>query len=237
MVAYDRAGRIDRATAQFVRTVRGQDSGPAAGARLIPSSVPARRDESTVRAVESLDEAIRKATDDTQSALLKLLRYRILAAVGDPRAEAERLAVTSMPLPAILRTRPAYDIVIEALGTLLRTRVDAVDLAQLDRAMSEAPPIILADLLMLKGHTLAARAGSREELIRAAWPFMRVVVHMPDDPRAAVGLYETALIMERLARPDKALRLLEECLAMKIAEADLRTSATKAVERIKAATP
>ncbi len=237
MVANDRAGRLDRAVSQFVRALRGRDAGPSTVARIIPTHTPQRRDESTARAVETLDEALRSTEGELHGTLLRLLRYRILAALDDPRAEAERVAVVSMPLPAMLRTRQVYDILIEALAVLLKSRTDPADLAQLDRAITEAPPIVLPDLLLLKGRTLVARAKSREDLIRGAWPLMRVAIHMPDDPRAAAGLYETALVMERLERPDKALRLLEECSALKIAEDDVKAAAARALTRLRGATP
>jgi hypothetical protein len=41
---------------------------------------------------------------------------------------------------------------------------------------------------------------------------MRVVIHFPDDGRAAQGLYGAALAVERIGRKDKAIELLTECL-------------------------
>lgn len=234
LVAFDRGQRLDRAVQQFIRAARGEDSGPAAAARLLPRSIPAKRDEATVNAVQQLDEALRAATDPALSALLRVLRYRILAAVGDPRADAERQAVAALAIPEPARSRDVYGVQREAIAALLASRTQPEDLALLDGPIGDCPSAALPDFLLLKGRTLLARAKTREEIIRATWPLMRVAIHMPDDPRAAEALFESAGAMERLGRPDKALRLLEECAAHKAASEDFRKNARAAIERLKA---
>jgi hypothetical protein len=92
---------------------------------------------------------------------------------------------------------------------------------------------MLPDFLLLKGDVLLARASSRDELIRASWPFLRVVAHMPDDPRAGEALIGAALVLERLASYDKAAALLTECLDRPTLADTERQRAETALARIR----
>ena len=86
----------------------------------------------------------------------------------------------------------------------------------------------------MKGETLLRTATSRAEIIRAAWAFMRVAIHMPSDPRAAEGLLGAAAAVERIGRKDKAIALLEECLQRKTGLTDqTRREAEAAIIRLR----
>ena len=71
---------------------------------------------------------------------------------------------------------------------------------------------IVPDFLMLRGAFLAGKARTREDLMRASWPFLRVAIHFPDDPRAADGYYEAARLLERIDLSDHAAVLMRACL-------------------------
>ena len=96
---------------------------------------------------------------------------------------------------------------------------------------------MLPDFLLLKGETLLRTASTRDDLIRAAWPFLRAAIHFRDSPQAPEGLYGAALVLERVGRTDKAVDLLAECLAHKRISEQVRTMAEAARVRMRSATP
>jgi hypothetical protein len=118
-----------------------------------------------------------------------------------------------MSIPPEARSQRVYETQLRALRMALEEGVDPELLIGLDRAVRDCPDNTLPGLMLLKGETLMATATTREDIIRATWPFFRIVIHFPDDPLAADGLYRAALALERLGREDKSTELLEECLA------------------------
>jgi hypothetical protein len=236
LLACDRAARIDRATMNFIRVARGRHGGPEAAAQLIPEMIPGEPDPETARAVEELDAALRKVENEAEAALFRLLRYAIWERIGDERAERESTAVAQLRLPKGVRSLRAYAILLRALRAVL-AEADSLTVANrssLDRAIADCPGECLPSFLLLKGRALLRAATTREEVIRASWPFLRVVIHMPDDSRAAEGLLEAAVAMERLGRPDKAARLVEECLGREDLNDSTRLAAAAVLRRIKA---
>ena len=142
----------------------------------------------------------------------------------------------------------AYDEVAEKASwiTPVPGRVGPMTIAMLlqntvtaARLQNEPTPLVLATV-HLGDHVLTASRGgatletTREEIIRAAWPFMRVAIHFPEDPRAAQGLYGAAQAVERTGRKDKAAQLLEECLGHRSLTAETRSLAEAALNRLKA---
>ena len=89
--------------------------------------------------------------------------------------------------------------------------------------------------LLLKGDALLQAALEHDEIIRAAWPFMRVAIHFPDDARAPKALLGAASAMTRLGRPDKSARLLEECLAHELLDEPTRQRAQDALRELRGA--
>jgi tetratricopeptide (TPR) repeat protein len=231
--ACDAAGQLDKATGNFIRLAQSRWAGPPAAARLFPKTVPAQRDGKVVRAIDQLDSALRKAPDPPQRVLLELLRYDILRQSGDPRAAqaAQRVAVLSIPPSA--RSEPAYTILLEGLREALGGDAESAALAALNDAIRDCPESLLPGFLLLKGRTLIRSASTREEIIRACWPLMRVAIHFPKDAGAAEGLYDAAQAVERIGRVDRAIELLEECLGHPRLTPETRRSAETALMRLR----
>lgn len=235
LVACDRAARIDQATLSFILVVRGRSSGPAAAARLIPRNIPAKRTPKAIRAVEHLDAAIAQGPTEDQRIPLAMLRYKILSHTGDGRASAAGEAVATMHIPTGQRCERMYAIQYAALRQRAQDDFGSADRAGLEWAIRNCPETLLASFLLLKGETLSRAAVTRDDMIRATWPFMRVVAHMPDDPPAADGLYQTAAMFERMERREKAIDLLTECLAHPHVRAETRTRAEAMRKRLQSA--
>jgi hypothetical protein len=233
LAACDKAERIDRATLNFIRVARGKHSGPKSAAMLIPQAIPTKRTPEVVRAVEQLDAVLRKVGNDSEEALFRLLRYGILTCMGSDRADEDARVVAGMRIPAPVRSARAYEIQLSAMEKAL-TEVTEAALSGLDRAIEDCPDEQLADFLLLKGRLLLNSAETREEIIRASWPFLRVTIHMPGDPRAAEGLLGAATALERLGQPVKAIQLLEECLAHSSVGNEVRSEAEAAMKRLTA---
>jgi tetratricopeptide (TPR) repeat protein len=237
LVACDHAARIDHATLNFIRVVRGKWSGPAAGARLIPQNFPATRTPKALRAIEHLDAALAQEPSQDQRALLEMLRFKILSQTGDGRAASATKAVAVVDIPDPQRCERTYAIQLTALQQRSKEGLEAAEQASLDRAIRYCPETLLADFLLLKGRVLSQTAQTLDDMIRAAWPFMRIVAHMPGDARAAEGLYETALMLERMGRRDNAIDLLTECLAHENVRAKIRKGAEADLVRLQKAGP
>ncbi|MCH7807974.1 MAG: hypothetical protein IIB60_02010 [Planctomycetes bacterium] len=233
LVACLRAGRLREATRSYIHVVQGSRSGPGVAARLIPTEFPKKRSREATQAIEELNAAIADASDDDRRTLLHLLRFEILRRIGDDKASEAAATLSALPIPLGARTPRAYGIQLAALETTLEAHADAATWTNLDRALEFCPESVLPSLLLLKGRTLLRTAATRDEIIRAGWSFMRVVVHMSDDPRAAQGLYGAALVLERIGRGDKAMALLQECLDHKRISEETRTLASAALTRLR----
>ncbi len=234
LVALDAAGRIDQTVMQFIRLLGRDGIGPVAAARLIPQHMPSRQDGKAARALGQLDAALRKKSGDAPRALLSLIRFELLRRSGDRRAERAASKVAAMRLPPSIRTERVYAIVLGAMDTALSGPARPAVMDGLDRAILHSPDVHVADFLLLKGRVLLRTAASREDVIRASWPFLRVVAHMPDDPRAADGLYGAAIALDRMGKPDQARRLLQECLVHEEAQEQVRERAEGLLARLQA---
>jgi tetratricopeptide (TPR) repeat protein len=232
LMAADRAGRIDEAALNFVRVVRGPACGPATAARLIPRAIPEERTATTVRALEHLEGAVAQTSAPAQRYMLELFRFEILRKTGDDqrRESAERLA--RAVIPESCRCPRVFGVQFGVLEVALSNAGEPEILAGLDRTIRDCPAARLPDFLLLKGRTLLRTASTRDEIIRASWPFLRVIIHMPDDPRAAEGLYGAALALDRIGRREKAIELLEECLGREDASGEVRQEAGAALRRL-----
>jgi tetratricopeptide (TPR) repeat protein len=231
----DRAKRLDESVGYFVQLIDTERAGPALAARLMPKSIPTKRDKAVTRAIDELDAALSGESDAEKVALFKLLRYDCLRRTGDGRAAGAAPGVATLDLPPSARLDRAYSIQLTAMEAVLADAVEPQVWESLERAIRWAPEEVLPNFLLLKGRTLLHTAKSEEEIIRASWPFMRVAIHMPEDPRAADGLYGAALALERIGRHDKATALLEECLGHKRLKESTGKSARAALERLRPA--
>jgi tetratricopeptide (TPR) repeat protein len=234
--ACNAANRLDDATVQFVRVLRGKTTGPPAAARLLPDAIPSARDGKVTRAVEQLDSALALHPPEPERVLLLALRYEIHRRIGDERsAEAERLGTTA--IPAAARSERVYAIQAHALRETLEQGTTQAALTGLDEAIRDGPESALPALLLLKGRALLSQATSPEEAMRAAWAFLRVAVHFPNDERASEALLGAAASAERYGRQDQAIELLSECVAGSAATPPVRQAAEETLRRLQGAGP
>ena len=232
---YDRAGQIDKAMFYWVRVLSGRWGGPAAAARLIPRTVPARRDARFTRAIETLDTALAREVDEGRRALLQLVRYDVLRRGNDERAAGAVAVVVALSIPEPARSEPVFAVVLAALSEASASAGPPAPpiLASLDRAIRDCPEAALPDFLLLKGELLLRGAETRDDIIRAAWPLLRVVIHVPDHPRAPAALLAAAGALERLGRSEQAVALLKECLEHRRAESEIRQKAESMIARLR----
>ena len=233
VVACDRAARLDQAALHYIRVVRGEFTGPALAVRLIPQTIPAERTAKAVHAIEHLEAAITDHLPPEQRVPLEWLRYEIMRRSGDKRRQAAARIVATLVVPKIQRCEHVYAILLPALEHVLRDGADADELASLNRAIRDCPDSALPAFLLLKGNTLLHTASTREDFIRASWPFLRVAIHLPDHPKAAEGLYGAALAVDRIGRKDKAIELLTECLQHEHLGDETRQVAEAALARLR----
>ena len=236
IIAYDRADQIDKATGYFVRLARGKRSGARAAARLIPQRIPQRRTAKFGRAIRELDLALAAAPEPLQHLLFALVRFKILKANGDRRATSAAMRAIALPIAASIRSEQVYTILTSAFREVLGGATTVTVRAALDRAIRDCPESVLADFLLIKGESLLRSAKTREEVIRAAWPFMRVVIHMGDDTRAADALFGAATALEQLGNRDRARVMLSECLAHVGASEKVKSQAQAMLARLRTGT-
>lgn len=232
MLAADRGGRVDKAVVNFIRLVEGAWSGPRAAALLMPQRLPEELTREARFAIEQLDLAVNRNDAEDRRALIMLLRYDMLRRVTDPRAGVMATTVARMRLPEPIRNERTGSIQRAALESLLPVEAGAGWFAWMDQAIVDSVDAVAPDLLLLKGRALLESAKTREDVLRAGWAFMRVVIHFAGDVRAAEALLGAAEVHERIGRPDKAVRLLEECLALANADPETVEKARSSLERL-----
>jgi len=238
VLACDAAGQLDNAVMNLVRVALGEYAGPAAAARIFPGAIPEKRSNRAQRAVEQLRRALANETDETRRGLFELLRYEILSRTGDARAVQAVPRIVELTFPVAVRTPGVYSIQLRALRESLGVgEVEPSELAGLNHAIRDCPRAMLPDFLLLKGETLLRTATTHDDLIRAAWPFLRAAIHFRDSPQAPEGLYGAALVLERIGLTDKAVELLAECLAHRRISEQIRTTAEAARSRMRPAPP
>lgn len=230
--ATDQADQIDRATEYFIRVAQGAFSGPATAAYLMPKSIPNRRDGKVARAISQLSSVSTQLPPGPVRSLLAIYRYELLRRVEDRRASQAAGEVATLTVDDSIGTEQVYGIVQHALRVTLSRNVTPEHLDGLDRAIRYAPEALLPDFLLLKGDVLLAAAQTREALIRASWPYLRVVAHAPDDARSGAALIGAAHALERMESFPQATALLKECLARGDASDDIRHRANEALRRI-----
>lgn len=211
LMAYDRLGEADKATAMFVRVLEGESTGPAVAAQVMPTNLPRQSDAVLKQAVDALDRASGRNSTQERRALSLLFKYDLLRTAGDERAKPLTAIVAELVVPANVLTPRGAGVQLAALGAVLSENKEQRALAWLDQALSNAPPFAAPGLLLLKGKTLLQRASTREDRIRAGWVFMRVVAHFPDDPLCADALLGAAEVHAAIGRADRARALLDEC--------------------------
>lgn len=210
--ACDLAGQIDKAVHYFCRVLDDDLTGAAVAARIMPDRVPGEMTMAARHAVEQLERATGRRSQDARKVLTLVLKYDVLRRAGDARADVIAPIVADLVIPGEVFTPRVGRIFLSAIETLAARGDAASALAGIDRAMSTVSDAAAPDLLLMKGRVLAGDGASRENLIRAGWAFMRVVIHYAKDARAAEALVEAAEIHRRLGRTEQAQSLSQECL-------------------------
>ena len=154
--ACDGAERLDQALLSFVRVMRGETTGLAVAADMIPKRIPSSSDATVARGLKHLDSALAGANDE-QRVLLDLVRYEVLRRTGDARATSLAASVAERRLPEILRNERTYEIQAAALRTLLQGVYTPGQLRALDQALADCPDAVLPSLLLLKGGNAPAQ--------------------------------------------------------------------------------
>ena len=207
------ADRIDQAALHFVQVARGEHAGPPLAVRLIPRRLPTQRSAKSIRAVEHIEGALKQAAAPEERIALTLFRFALLHSTGDRRSMETARTVATLEISERLRCHRAFTVQLTALEQSMIDVVSKESLAALDQAIRDCPKTMLPSFLLLRGESLMRVATTREDYIRAAWPFMRVVAHMPDHPLVPRALLRVAQAVEHIGRSDKAVELLEEGLA------------------------
>lgn len=234
LVAADRAGQLGEAVQCFIRVIRSDLIGPMAALRLLPDNISADRNAETTHAIQTLDSAIAVDPPVDQRVALELLRYEVLRRSNNPRASAAARSLCNAAVPKGVDVDRPWNIQRLAIEQTWKDATSTTVLSNIERALRDCPESVLPDYLLLKGRFLLKSATSREEIIRATWPIMRIVIHTPNHPRAADALFEAAAALERLGQPNKAIELLEECSKKPKLESDMSQSITAAIKRLRA---
>jgi len=232
VLSYDRLERIDKTVFHYLRLLEGGERGPLLAASFMPTFFPPERTAESVRAVSQLDTAVGRIRNEEGRALAMLVRFELLRRAGDARAVVSAETIARLRLPAAIRNARTYAIQTAALQAALEADPPGEAFVWLNQAIRDADDGVVPDLLLLKGRALLKTAKSDDDVIRAGWAFMRVVVHYPRDVRAAQALYDAARVHERIGRPQKAIALLKECLQRGDAPPALKTEAQQALSRL-----
>jgi len=227
ILAHDRLRQLDEAVHYFALLAQSRTGGASAAADLIPQMAPAQRNARFARAIRELDAALSLPLPADQAALLALVRYDLFRRADDRRAFEAAAEAISVEIPSSIRTRQVYAIVNRALESSLQAAPTEHAMDALDRAIEKCPDANLPDMLLLKGRVLMKSAVTRDEIIRASWPFMRVAVHMPADKRAAEGLLGAAQALDRLGQKSKAREMLAECVGHAQVDPTVRAEAER----------
>ncbi|MGB0715166.1 MAG: hypothetical protein ACPGXK_04765 [Phycisphaerae bacterium] len=247
------SGRIGDFVKAYVNVVGGRETGPAAAARLFPESIPAEMNRDLNEAILALNKAAASERQPARKFMYELLSFHLLSEVGDKRAVSMAPVLSSYAPGSNLRTESVYRIVASALRLWLTSGDMPAGRQALNNALADCPDNLLPEFLMLKGDVLLAAADAKpsgskksrqnqendrkESLQRAAMAFMRIPIHMPSSPLAGRALLRSAIIMERLERPTKALLLLEEGLSSNRLDASLREEMEGMKARLTASQP
>lgn len=232
VAAHDRAGHLDEAADYFVRLATSEFAGAQTAAHLFPTNTPPARNTRYTRAIHVLDSALGMKLTDGQRLVIELLRYELFRRLGDQRAGEAAGRIAALALPEYVASGAACEILSSALRTAMLGASGSAGFATLDQAIDRCPEDRLAVLLLVKGDVLLARARTREEIIRASWPYLRVAIHMPDDPRAPEALLRTAEAVGRIGNKERAAKLLAECAAHPQATEEIKRKAQEAAARI-----
>jgi tetratricopeptide (TPR) repeat protein len=185
---------------------------PKTAADLLPDAESATRDPASRRTLKRLEKALEGPGESDVRRLVTLLYYDFLRAMADAGAPAAAHDVAKLRMPAAHMTARTLSIQLAALRAELAAKRYDDALVALDALIVDAPEPHLPDVLLLKARALLGTAQNERELLQAAMPAMRIVVHFPRSPAVGEGLLVAAEAHERTGRVTEAQRLLRECL-------------------------
>lgn len=236
-IAADRAGMLTDAVQGFIRALRAAPIGPTGATFLLPGNLPNGWDAESARAVEQLDGALALNPPELERIPLEFLRYEILRHAGSSRARAVVGPVARVAIPPACASPRMFRIQLSALDESFAQGADAELLASVDRAIRDAPPSLVAGFLLIKGKSLLAQAATRQDVIRATWPLLRIVIHLHDDAAAPEAMVQTGIALDRLHRADKARESYTEAIAHPKITDEIRRLAEERLRRIESAGP
>lgn len=226
--ACDVSGQFDRAVEIYIALA--QTLADKAD-RFMPRNARGAAAGAVPKALQLLADALPKIKDQGAYWQLEALRLSILEETESDSAErAAREIMTKLHGGANPPSR--YRLQMIAIRVEVKHGQYSVALEHINPALKEADEEYLPELLFLKGQCLYALAESRDDLIRAALAFMRVVVHFPKSRLCAESLYQVAQVYERIDRRSKALELYESCRELPGAGAEVVASADAAIQRL-----
>jgi hypothetical protein len=140
-------------------------------------------------------------------------------------------------VPEDILTERTCAILKSALTEALHSDPSVERLTAVDRAVASCPDSSVGGFLLLKGDALVRTASTREDFIRASWPYLRVAAHRPDDSEAADALVGGANALERALQTDDAVKLLEQAIAHPRVSDTARRLANESLERLRKLNP
>ena len=180
-----------------------------------------------------IEAALSAGPREAERTLLILLRFAVLARIGDERSRQAAMDAAAAEVQDAARTEAAYRIQLAALRQVLEGGADDRLVTQVDQALRTAPDVLLPELLMMKGEVLGRLARSPRDYMRAAWPYLRVAVHFPNHELVPRALLCAAEALERAELPDKALALVEESVGHARANAADRDEARRRADSLR----
>ena len=229
LVAYDQAGRFDKAVTTYIDVLSRSDGHVMPPQ---PQRMPRRRSRYLDAALAHIDRAVPGMPSEAMRRELKRLKLGILVAMEHPGAAAlaEELGVT-VTAPARPDVQPR-DGRVGKIQRLVDQGQHKAAWPLIDPAIRSASTSDLPVLLLAKATCQLAMAATDDERIQAALAAMRVVVHFPASQHVPVALDVTAQAHEALGETQTARSLYRECRAHPQAGRQEIAAADRAIARL-----
>ena len=225
--ARDAAGDFDQAVEAFITIAQTMPDNAEA---FMPSNLAGASAASHKRALQLLEDALSKVTDQTVYWQLEALRLMVLEGTeSDLAGEVARDVIARLQRSGGPKSR--YRLQIIAIRIEVKHGQYHTALSHINEAIQHADNAFLPELLFLKGKCLFESAQTRDDFIRAGLAAMRVVIHFPQSRFCAGSMYMAAQVHEKINRPTKAMELYEDCKQLPGATDELVRLAEIAVQR------
>ncbi len=225
--ACDAAGDFDLAVKAYITIVQTM---PDKAEAFMPTNLTDATAKSQRRALQLLQEALPKINDQAAYWELEALRLTILE--GTESEQAEQIAREIIArLQRARGHKSRYRLQIIAIRVEVKHKQYEVAVGHINEALKDAGDRYLPELLFLKGKCLFGLAENRDDFIRAALAFMRVVIHFPKSRLGAQSMYMAGVVHEKINRTVKAIELYEGCKELPGATDEIVRLADAAVRR------